>query len=126
MVHDNNPEVVLFFDHRSLEVDDSAVQEQLFDAGPSAYDVLLERITVDDTAILDGSEAELGVRVGDLAIEIFTEQGDHNDPKSFVEVYPLDGKDKPVLVEVAKGFNLSEPRHVKGVVACVMMYAETA
>lgn len=75
-----------------------------------------EKLVLDDSAILDDdSTADYGARLGDLAVEIWGLPGENN-----LEVYPLDGRDEPIDVEIiySKGFDSEEL--ILGVVAAAL------
>ena len=55
--------------------------------------------TLDNDVILDGSLAKWGYCVGDAKGEVFLHE---TRTKSVLTVYPLDGKDRPVEVELKR------------------------
>ena len=54
---------------------------------------------LDESVILEGSLAEWGFRQGELKGEVFLKE---SRKKTVLEIYPLDGKDQPVKIEVSK------------------------
>ena len=73
---------------------------------------------VDDDIVLDGSNAETGVRVnhpnGTLDCEVFMPPP---GKEHWIEIYPLDGKDQPILVDYEVGsLSIYDEDVLKGVV----------
>ncbi len=76
---------------------------------------------IDESIVLDGSNAETGVRVnlqgGVLECEIFLPT---LPEERWIEIYPLDGRDEPIMVNYEIGpRSILEDKILKGVVRSV-------
>ncbi len=77
----------------------------------------LNQAVLDDSVVLAGSNALEGVRFGDMRIELFEGEycGDGGTAHG-IEVYPLDGQNSPVFVNLDRYFDIENPYHLTALI----------
>ncbi len=100
----------------------STETNRLFPIEP--FETIKNNVTINDDAILEGSNADRGAFLGELAIEIWDGQSEYwqlNDvDEGCIQVYPLDGLDKPVIVKGSEHIDLDDDQLLRDLVARVM------